>query len=281
MQTDRIQIHRRIAWRLGLAVIVGITATLATAVPAGAEPTEPSQASSDEAMLAEEKRAQLIELINEGADDAEIKSKTGLVKVSTESGEVSPLSTNADVSTSTPTIYYDRGIGAYYAASDYRWNNQQTTGDGPNTGGNVGGYDAFSIRFTLDIVNYGTTISICPGAWSGATPYPSTKPACLIPGPSENSEDGAAYRYQDRTVGARCSGSDHNSCRIYVGANGTLVFTFKRLTAGCLQVFSQYAHTWSSTTISSISVSNSGFSVGFSSSSNRWQRTSQAGRHTC
>jgi hypothetical protein len=273
--------HRKAIARALLPILtLTAAAALSSATVAKAEPPAPAEVTAEEQALSAEKRSRLIELLQTGATDSEIQQQLGLTKVSSGDDDASSRSDSSAISISRPSIYYDTGLRAYYASSDYRWNNQGTTGDGSAYGGNVGGYDALSIRFSQDVVNVGTSASICPGNWSGLTPYPP-KPKCIVPATAENSEDGAAFRYQDKVVGAKCRGSERPDCRIYVGAKGTIVFTFRRIAGGCLQVFSNHAHTWVSTTISGLSVSNSSFNINFSSAANQWQRTSQAGLQSC
>ncbi|MEU8002669.1 hypothetical protein AB0B66_16050 [Catellatospora sp. NPDC049111] len=237
-------------------------------------PAGSATAASDPAIAIAQKRQQLLELALTGASEATIQSRLGLVKVSTASSGFQPLSPNTAATVQTPTIYFDTGLQAYYVSATFSWNNQQTNGDGSAYSGNVGGYDGFAVRFDKDITNMGTSASFCPGNWGGATPYPGTKPGCVIPQPEDNNSDGSSFKYQDRTNGAYCGGTDYPSCWIYIGAKGTIIHSFKKSWAGCLQVYAKYGHTWNSTQISGIDLSNGGITINFSSSSYRWDISS-------
>ncbi|GAA1370874.1 hypothetical protein GCM10009661_30650 [Catellatospora chokoriensis] len=244
-------------------------------------PTSPASAAIDPAAAVGQKRDQLLALVQAGASDTTIQSRLGLVKVSQpSSGGIEPMSSQGDATVSTPTIYYDTQAKYYYASASFSWNNQQTKADG--SGGNVGGYDGFAIRFNKDITNMGTGASFCPGNWGGATPYPGTKPGCVVVQPEDNDDFGSSYKYQDKLNQAYCGGTDYPSCWIYIGAKGTIVHSFKKSWAGCLQVYSKYGHTWSSTQISGINVSNGSISFDFSSSSYRWDiSSSNSGKLGC
>jgi hypothetical protein len=226
------------------------------------------------------KREQLLKLKDSGASDAKIQAQLGLVRVSPPEDEIiTPMSSNTDATVATPTIYYDTGIKKYYVSASYAWKNLQTKGDSAGSG-----YDGFAVRFSADIVNYGVSASFCPGNWGGATPYPGTNAACIVPQPEDNNTDGASFKFRDRLSEAYCGGTDYPSCWQYVGAKGNLVFTFTRVagTSGCLQVFSKYGHTWSGTSISSVGLSNGGISFNFSSTSNRWDiSSSSSGKLGC
>ncbi|WP_147315400.1 hypothetical protein [Asanoa ferruginea] len=253
---------------------VALVVAAATSTPATAAPSTPASPAAS-ALTPDQVRAQLLMLTQAGATDAQIKKSLGLIRVPGDSApDVAPLSSNTSATVGTPSIYYETARQLHYASTNFRWTNLSTMGDGAYGGGNVGGRDAFAIRFSQDVQNHGVAASFCPGNWTGATPYPTTKPGCIVVSPEDNNSDGASFAYQDRTQGARCSGTDYPSCGIYVGAQGTLVFTFKKTGTGCLQVFSKYGHTWSSTTISGVSLSNSGITMNFSSTSNKWEISS-------
>jgi hypothetical protein len=248
-------------------------------------PTSAASAAVDQTAAVAQKRERLLALVQAGASAATIQSQLDLVKVSQPSSAgIQPLSAQSDVTISTPTIYYDSGAGYYYAETSFAWKNLQTKGDGSTTG-NVGGYDALAIRFDKDITNMGTSASFCPGNWGGATPYPGTKPACVVVQPEDNNSDGSSYKYQDRLHQAYCGGTDYPSCWVYVGAKGNLVHAFKKSWSGCLQVYSKYGHTWSgvfATQISSVSLSNSGIAINFDSASYRWDiSSSNSGKLGC
>jgi len=148
---------------------------------------------------------------------------------------------------------------------------QQTKGD------HAGGYDALAIRFSADIVNHNAAVIIWPGEWGGAQPYPERYPASLHPQPEDNSEAGASFRFKDKLFKDYCSGTDHPSCWNYLGAGGLVGVSFTRIpgTTGCIQVFSKYGHTWSSTSVSSVDLSNTHIGFTFTKNKNRWDISSE------
>lgn len=259
-----------------LALLVGATAAVVPAAAASAGPIPGADLSRSEKMR------RWTEMRLNKASDAAIANELGLIKVSTEDRKVTPLSVNTDVVVSTPTVAWDPNFQEYIAATDYQWKNRATVGDGAPTGGRVGGNDAFAIRFSRQVEQtYTPQIEVFAGNWSGATPYPTYYRDSIRPGLWDNSEEGVAGQWQDAVHATNCSGSDYPSCRYYDSAIATIFFYFRPIGSGCTQIFSQHAHTWSSTGINSIAVSTSGFEVNFSSSSNRWQLTSGAGKLGC
>lgn len=168
------------------------------------------------------------------------------------------------------------------AYAEFSWNNIATTGDGSLLGAKVGGLEALSIRFSESVIQSATPGgTIYWGHWSGAQPYPdSNADGPLFPGLWDNSEVGASLQWQDRTAATNCSGTDYPSCRQYNSQNGYLAYAFRPPTV-CTQIFAQYAHTWSDTGISSVTVTRNGFEVSFTSSGNKWQATSGARLLNC
>lgn len=260
---------RRRAVLSGLLVFV--VSVGAATIPSAAASAKPAK------KLSETARIRLaFELRRSGASDNVITDKTGLAKVSAKT--IAPRSTNTDVTVPPPLLYHDTTNNKYVAYAEFSWNDSQTLGDGSIIdAGNVGGYEALSIRFSQDVVQTSTPGgTIYWGGWTGAQPYPTQNTAGpLFPGLWDNSEEGASLQWQDRTASTNCSGSDYPSCGQYNSGDGYVAYTFKPPTQ-CTQIFGQYAHTWASTQITGVAVSNSGFEIQFSSGSNRWQLTSGA-----
>jgi hypothetical protein len=159
-----------------------------------------------------------------GAPDLAIKNQLGMVKVSKEGpATIKPLSPNTAATVYTPLIYWDAEAGVYHATSEYKWNDQQTKGD------SAGGYDAFAIRFSADIVNHNAASIFWPGEWGGAQPYPERYPDSIAPQPEDNSEAGASFKFQDKLFKNYCSGTDYPSCWNYLGAWGLIGVSFTRI----------------------------------------------------
>jgi hypothetical protein len=252
-----------------------LSATIAgSLIPTAAQAKPASDRAEVQAQIAQV-RDRLMQLSAGNASTAEIERALGLRKVSKPGSQFTTLSSNSAVTITAPNIFYDRDTKHFYATSTYRWKNQQQSGD-PDTGG----LDGLAIRFSRDVRNLGASASICWGQWFGAKPYPA-RPGCIKPAKWSNSENGATFRFQDEQRSSHCSGSDHPSCHIYLGASGTISFSFNLLDNKCLQAFSQFAHTWDSTGLTSFEVSNVGFNAVFSKTSDFWQRTSSAGAYNC
>lgn len=264
--------------RSGSRLIAPVLAFLAAGTVAVVSTTvaHAEEVRTQDALLAEEKRDRLSTLMLSGADEAEIERLLNLEKVPQPAGGVGALSESTAVSVGTPSIYYDRDIRKYHAYAGYSWKNLQTNGDNAGSGN-----DAFAIRFTKDVVNHGVRASFCPGQWRGARPYPAL-PACITPQPEDNGAKGASFKFKDYQAKHYCGGTDAPSCFVYVGAVGNITFTFDTLSSGCLQTFSKYGHTWSSVSITGVSVSNNSISFNFSGTSNRWDvSSSNSGKLGC
>jgi hypothetical protein len=259
-------------------VIVSMLAVLAGAssVPNSAAAQEPNELSMTEKMR------RYADLKREGKPDAAILLELGLERVS--GGGPSLLSENSDVNMSRPSIFKDsastdpRELGVY---ADYDWKNTATTGDGSGSGGNVGGYDGFGIRFSQPIIQVSQEAKIWPGKWSGAQPYPAQPSRHMDVPMWSNSEVGTVYRWQDKTYATNCSGTDYPSCRYYDSELGQINMTIRLVNSGCLQAFTHYFHTWSSVSLSSVTITTSGIEAQFTGGSEHWQAASDGGRYNC
>lgn len=239
-------------------------------------------ASAKPKKISQSERIRMVyELKKRGIPETEIARKTGFATVPTKT-LVSPLSVNTDATVPNPYVYHDTVNNKYVAYADFEWNNYRTLGDGSYSTGNVGGYEALSIRFSTDVIQDSTPSgTIYWGGWTGAEPWPDfNMSGPLFPGLWDNSEEGASLQWQDKTHALHCGGTDYPSCAQYNSGHGYLAYAFRPPTQ-CTQIFAQYAHTWGSTSISGVTVSNGGFEVNFTSAEKRWQRTSGATLIAC
>jgi hypothetical protein len=90
----------------------------------------------------------------------------------------------------------------------------------------------------------------------------------------DNSANGASFKFQDKVYGTNCGGADSPTCIEHNSSSGRLEFNFKKLPGGCLQIFTQYAHTWDTTDIT-------GFGISWRNEGHDWQLTSPAARVDC
>jgi hypothetical protein len=227
-----------------------------------------------------------VEAINEFVAEAEITGVDGanidrsletrycLTKVSSEvADEVTTLdSTHADVDWYNMTIFHDGHEGNYLAKASWNWRNNNFTKDETIicVTNNIGGHDGVGIRFSggdMRIIGksaqaWGNTAVNNMGNDFGNMTVPH----------SEVGEYGVGFKAQDK---GRKMKSDTGGCidgkydfNMY---SGTVTITFEALN-GCknVQMYPGYAHTWDSTGINSIGAGPWSFSVGWSTTSDRW-----------
>jgi len=93
--------------------------------------------------------------------------------------------------------------------------------------------------------------------------------------------DGTFYSGQDK-VHCKNSGTNGGALCVtgyddYSFYHGSLLYSFSNPGCGPLQAWSRYAHTWSSASITGVSLSYpAGLSISLSSTSNAWQKGSSA-----
>jgi hypothetical protein len=183
--------------------------------------------------------------------------------------EVSALSSeNSDVTLSVPTIYFNTSSGRYEASATFRWD-QCNTGIGGSpepcymndySGTNMGGFDAFGIRFGKLVSRRGHLMTVAAETGCRQT-YNNA---------SDADDSGAVFRNQDRFLTV-CDTSHYNWHR------GTVVYSFL-LRPGCprgeCKVDTKMGHTWSSTGVSGVSVSIHGISISFTDFDSQWTAVS-------
>ncbi len=218
----------------------------------------------------------LVELSDAGLSPGEVEREvadaaclTVLISGADETGDelVTPMSNNDDINMPVPTIYYDTAAKYYYVSGTWKWKkivDKPTLCVNPC---NVGGKDGFgatvngNINVLSEVVQYrGNTYY----GWVSST-------AAEHAGSS-----GVFFKFQDK-IRLRGGGLS-DALNTW---EGKIVMAF-RPKSGCENVVARtkFAHTWSSTGISGVSIGNSGISVSFSSSGSNWQRYSQPSRET-
>lgn len=210
----------------------------------------------------------LKELAANGASGAKIRMKTGFIEVGRAEGSRAARSTSKAISVRTPRYFrWPNRPNLLYATGGWKLEEWY-----PDINKN-GGADAFGIRFSKPIVNYGSYLDICHGGILGPDEDNCWKATNYF----ENSENGASWQFQDKTRW-------HIQARGWKKANwakGTFLIRIKPLRTGCYQAFARYAHSFRDTKITGMGLSMWGFSVSTSRDDDHWGRTSGAGRFRC
>lgn len=265
--------------------IVASTLAAASLAVGSAHAQEPTKATSPtpSAKALEAQRLELLKAVRSGASDAEVEKRTGLKKVGKliSNPEAAPQSTLAltsadpdpsDLSVQAPNFYYDPSNQTYSVITG------AYIGITPETGYDhaVGGRDGIGLRFSRPIQNLGGN-AWAGSTWSGntASPYPAE---WELTNYFANSQYGVSWSLQDRHADFFANGN------YGAGKNAAyidIVFSMKTLDSQCIQAFSNYAHTWSSTGITGFGVGPYSFSVSWSSDSHVIQRASDGGSESC
>jgi hypothetical protein len=258
-----------------LAVIAALTLT----TEAQAEDRDKGRPSSNhgraDGKSEKQVEQELAWLLAHGADAKKIQAKLGLIKVSDPVGapEVTPMSTNSVVSVNRPSVYYDTGAKSYYA--DAGWSFTTWPVDDPAGFGRqaIGGWDGFGVRFSQQVSSSGGSLVYCPKSTvSSVVPFSCTSATNYW----ENSADGTSWRFQDEVY----TSFSPTTAKWNVGT-GTMVKAFKRISGGCLQIGTTYAHTWGGSSITGFGVQPWGFSISWSDADQTWQRASALGSLGC
>jgi hypothetical protein len=284
-------VHKRIVLRSAAMVAATLLITSLTTGVARAAPPYEGQSAMERAQIASEMRFA-------GASDAEIAKRTGLERKGTKAtrttrvsagrtpGGAAALASDNRAVTVESSFYYDTVNKRYNAYVDYGWNDYATLGDGTWWGGNVGGNDALAISFSKSVVQRET-----PTQWSywgqlrktsSSVPDPAAPPGGMSESPNvwSNGPASAGFQWQDKVWSGYCGGAEVPTCAKYNSGHGTLWYNFTK-PSGCLQIFGAYGHTWSSTTVTGLTLTLNGPELQFSSSSDRWQAASGAARIDC
>jgi hypothetical protein len=263
----------RIGWRLILAAVACV-AGLATPLPGSA--ARPAPPPPDDEAYYEAITDRILEMQVRGASDERIDRMLSRAfgwelvagNSSREPGATLVASENSDVSLSVPRVYFNTVMGRYEVSATFRWEDCTNWWNGSTepcymgdyNGTNMGGYDGFGIRVSREVSRRAQSFVV------------ATTANCRqwYANPADADGWGVVYRNQDRFKDS-CGTSNYNWHR------GAIVYSFMTL-PGCpkgqYQFSTKMAHTWSSTGVSGISVSNRGISVSFSSTEHQWTAVS-------
>lgn len=277
--------------RFTLLVAVGavISAVLAVPTIAQAAPTTaPPPCSPSKALTTADRvqsRAQAINkavfaLRQSGKNDAEVvdalEADYGVRVLSHPDGGasasgVSPqVTTNAYITLSTPLIAYDGCSQTYYAIAYWDFNGNalgELMEEASYCLGCIhGGYDAFGLAFNHTVILPGEDSS----AWGSSCGH---YPVAEVPLWS-NQDYGDVFSKQDRSNWSVCN----NPSGDYNMYHGEAVVGLSPSSITCpLTVRSVYLHTWSSASVTGVTVGDGSISFDVTNSSHSWQRTSAAG----
>jgi hypothetical protein len=152
----------------------------------------------------------------------------------------------------------------WYAIAKWTWvTYPSSNGVGCNV--NVGGRDGFGVSMNRDVQNVGESLLTCNRLGKCDTTLGSL---------SDNSARGTSYTFQDNIEGGQAVGWGNTD-------TGTLTFSFRPLSSGCIQAFSKYGHTWSSTAVTGVGVGPWSISISWSAIDNHWDLASAAGSFGC
>ena len=178
---------------------------------------------------------------------------------------ISPLaaSVNSDMTLSPASIYLDTATNQYLSLTGWSWDNTNYSGEIsglPTSPVNIGSTDGFGTSVSGGVTVYSSSLS-----YGGAGCYFA---ATTTSSPSSSSSIGQAYKFQDKyVVGSqgKCNNSKTGQMSMMIN-NPTSCKT--------VQIFSAYGHTWSSTTITGITLGSSSVGISFSTTANSWRLAS-------
>jgi hypothetical protein len=203
--------------------------------------------------------------------DAQLLKRFCLERIN--GGGMEPVSVNSDAKARPPAIYWDSASGQYMSLSYWDWQNRNfewpTTGTHGSTY-NIGGPDGFGIAYDKPVYMRSYRMSY----WGNDTSWFPTTTTYTA---SSANAYGVGFTFQDRVKRTNYNGNkitDSNA------AHGQIVNFFLNGQSGCRSIygFSKYAHTWSSTHVTGVSIG--AYSIGFSwnTTSNQWTSASQPGQ---
>ena len=190
-------------------------------------------------------------------------------------GGLERVSYASDVTVRSPAIYYDRDSGQYMSLSYWDWRNRNFEYPSAWSGGtvyNMGQQDGFGIAYDKNVYMRSYRISY----WGFSTdPYIGFPTTYSSTAATANAA-GVGFRFQDKMKRTAPNGTYQSDGNI---AHGQLVNFFLNGQSGCRSIygFAKVSHTWSSTGVSSVSISPGSVGFSFSSTSSRWENTGQPG----
>ena len=244
-----------------LLVLLSLTAMILTTLGAGLTAAKPPADSTDYATILSKVEKLERNGASRSAIDRMLEREFGWVRETEEpSMETLAAPSASDITLYKPTIYRNVPANRYEVTARWQWKNCGTPRcwmvNYPGVNGNVGGPNAFAINTSRNVNELATTFATYDEDGSGR----------IYSNPDVFDADGVGFTEQDTQHATPWDNFSWD--------HGTLVFAF-RLTGACVpgQLFkfkSKLAHTWDSTSVSSMSISLTGIDFGFSSSEARW-----------
>jgi len=273
-----------------ITLIIAIAFLLTTSVAIANEPTAPTASDekiisfnqtpdpnhlvTDPAKIKERRdnvKQEVIRIYNNTGDMEKVEEwllKNGFVKVEptaveleNTTGDVRILSSSSNVNMSVE-VYYDRYTDEYSVYGNWAWINGAWVSDVPAFGGDVGGYDGLGLWFSnntnLTMENGSAYLLMNDyfGYWDDTSSV------------WDWDANGVAIKYQDESW---VSGTPYNYDYNFDSGFISVVLKANNPCTSYLKV--TYGHDWKSTDLSSVSITSSGITFSFSSSSDRWQKT--------
>jgi len=209
-------------------------------------------------------------------------SELGVFEVNPEKVVEYAASSSGDVTLNKPTIRYDSSTKQYIITATGKWNKHSYEVPAwswwyPSVGStkDIGGPDAIGISLTN---TSGTTSGLAlKSGYGNFYNGSATKTSSTLA--TENDNFGGGYKVQDFIKFTKVDNYILwcNTTYLYNAYNMTCVIrynsNFKNYN-GNAKLF--YAHTWNSTSVTSVSVSKTGAGIGWSSTANRWDAYSYA-----
>jgi len=227
--------------------------------------------------------AKITSMLQANASHSEIESTLArdwcLTQISKGPSMALAASTGADVTWTGLTINYDNVTHYYYAYGNWHWNNSHYSSEadpGCQLASKAdGGVDGVALRLSggqYQIKTNGYTAT----TWgnSALDSYINDFTTATM-NPSKVDQYGVGWTWQDNVR------KMENSSRLCPGPYdlstyaGSIVMGFVRLNGPCAntQVFGDYAHDWSTTSINGIGAAADGFSIQWTTTTNQWTKS--------
>ncbi|HKD98982.1 MAG TPA: hypothetical protein VKB69_15500 [Micromonosporaceae bacterium] len=231
--------------------------------------------------------AKITSMVRANDSDSDIESTLArdwcLTRISKAPALSLAATSSADVTWTLLTINYDNVTGWYYAYADWKWNNSHYSSEvslGCQINGAADGkLDGVGIRlsggqYEIKPDGYDATAWGNPSLDSYINDYGTWSMA-----QSTVSQYGVGFTGQDNVRKMENSSNACPGSYDITTWGGSIVLGFQRLNGSCAntQVFGDYVHTWSTTSVSSIGASITGFSIGWVSAGHSWPKQTAGG----
>jgi hypothetical protein len=196
--------------------------------------------------------------------DATLSSRYGIKAVGQKSAPqtiVSPLSDRNTLSVPAPAVYYDQCARYWWVLATWDFSSivQMRSDAGSCNNCAVGPRDVFGMGFTRDVAD--------PGSWSASSWGATSVYPFAYRGIGHTSNHGVTMEDQDRFCrGGICAADDYNMF------HGQLVYTIDIIGCGYLTVHSKYGHSWSSVSLTGVSIGYPEIGISWSNDTNSWNK---------